>query len=108
MLLKYPAEKITGRIFNAGYENHPVKELAKIVKNVMGDDVKLTTVPSDDNRSYHVSSEKMRRELGFIPKYTIKDAVLALKEAFDQGKLPDSLTDEKYFNIKRMQSINLV
>ena len=40
-------------------------------------------------------------------KFTIKDAVNDLKIAFEKGLLPNSLTDEKYFNIKRMQSIEL-
>jgi len=30
-----------------------------------------------------------------------------LKTAFEQGKLENSLENEMYFNIKRMQSINL-
>jgi hypothetical protein len=45
--------------------------------------------------------------LGFETKYTIRDAVADMVKAFDDGLLPASLDDEKYFNIKRMQSINL-
>ena len=56
-------EKIAGEIFNAGYENQPVKELAEIVKSVVGEDVKLITTPTDDNRSYHISSQKIKDEL---------------------------------------------
>ena len=62
---------------------------------------------SDDCRSYHVSSEKIRNILGFSTKYTVKDAVSDLKNAFEKGLLPNSMEDEKYFNIKRMQSIQL-
>jgi hypothetical protein len=64
-------------------------------------------VPTDDNRSYHVSSKKIARELGFEPKHTIRDAVVGLKEAFDQGKIPDSFGRSNYFNIKKMQEIHL-
>jgi hypothetical protein len=73
----------------------------------VGDDVALVSTPTDDNRSYHVSSEKIRDILGFEAKHTIRDAAAGLVTAFKAGKLPDSLTDERYFNIKRMQSINL-
>ncbi|MBT7276261.1 MAG: SDR family NAD-dependent epimerase/dehydratase, partial [Woeseiaceae bacterium] len=66
-----------------------------------------TTTPSDDNRSYHISSEKIKNELGFVAKHTIRDAVEGLCEAFDKKLLPNSLDDEIYFNIKRMQNINL-
>lgn len=107
MLLDAPTEKIAGQIFNAGYENHSVLELAKMVQSVVGDDVALVSTPTDDNRSYHVSSEKIRDILGFEAKHTIRDAAAGLVAAFKAGKLPDSLTDERYFNIKRMQSIQL-
>ena len=49
----------------------------------------------------------MKKFLGFESLYTIRDSVNDLKEAFQKGLLPNSLTDEKYFNIKRMQSIKL-
>jgi len=107
MLLKAPNEKIAGKIFNAGYENQPVRKLAETVKSVVGEDVKLLTTPTDDNRSYHISSRKIKEELGFEAKHTIREAVEDLRNAFDRGLLPDSLADEKYFNIKRMQSLKL-
>ena len=62
---------------------------------------------SNDNRSYHISSKKISTDLGFEAKHTIRDAVADLCEAFDKGLLPNSLDDEMYFNIKRMQNINL-
>ena len=101
-------EKIAGKIFNAGYENKPVKELAMIVKDIVGDDVKLITTPTDDNRSYHISSEKIQKELGFAPEHTISEAVQDLCDAFKKGLLPNSLDSEIYYNIKRMQSLNIL
>jgi len=106
-LLELPSAQIAGGIYNAGYENHPVGELADIVKEVVGPKVNITTTPTDDNRSYHVSSEKIRKELNFVPKHTIGDAVKDLKKAFDEGKVPNSLSDPKYFNVKLMQNIEL-
>ena len=108
VLLRAPKEKIAGKIYNAGYENQPVKKIAETVKNVVGGDVKLVTSHSDDNRSYHISSNKIKTELGFEAKHTIRDAVVDLCDAFDKNLLPNSLSDEMYFNIKRMQSLNLV
>lgn len=108
LLLTLPSDRVAGQVFNTGYENHAVRELAETVKSVIGDDVKLITTPTDDNRSYHISSEKIARELGFVPQNSIRDAVKDLQQALAQGDLPNSLTDEYYFNIKRMQSIKLV
>jgi nucleoside-diphosphate-sugar epimerase len=107
VLLNAPKELIEGEIFNAGYENQSVEELANSVRDVMGDDVELVTSPTDDNRSYHISSQKISKVLGFVPSHTIKDAIVDMKQALESGLLPNSLTDDKYFNIKRMQSEKL-
>ena len=107
VLLNAPKEKIAGEIFNGGYENHSVLQLAETVRDVIGEDVTLKKTPTDDNRSYHVSSKKIAEVLGFTASHTIKDAVSDIKNAFENNLLPNSLEDEKYFNIKRMQSINL-
>ena len=106
-LITAPKEKIAGKIFNAGYENQPVREIAQTVKAVVGEDVNLITTPTDDNRSYHISSQKIKDELGFETTYTIRNAVEDLCAAFDKGLLANSLDNEMYFNIKRMQSLRL-
>ena len=107
LLLVASKELIAGEIFNAGYENQPVKEIAETVKSVVGKDVKLITTPTDDNRSYHISSQKIKDNLGFETKHTIREAIEDLCRAFEKDLLPNSLEDELYFNIKRMQSLNL-
>jgi len=107
-LLEMPKEQIHKKIFNAGYENYKVKDIATMVKKIVGDDrVEVKTTPTDDNRSYHVCSEKIKRELGFEPKHSIEDAIQDLKKAFEDKKIPNSLEDNRYFNIKTMQTINL-
>ena len=107
LLLESDDLALAGQVFNAGFENQKVKDLAEIVKEVIGQDVRMVTLPTEDNRSYHISSKKIYDELGFKATRTIRDAVIDIKNAFDQGKLPNSLNDERYFNIKRMQSLNL-
>ena len=106
-LLSLPKEKISGKIWNAGFENFTVSEIANMVKNVIGENIKIITSPTDDNRSYHISSAKIKNDIGFTAMHTIEDAVKDLKNAFDKGLVPDSLTNDKYFNVKRMQKINL-
>ena len=94
-LIIAPKKIVSGEIFNVGYENHSVKEIADMVKSIIGDDVKLETKPTNDNRSYHISSKKIKRILDFESKSTIADAVRDLKDAFDQGLLPESLANKK-------------
>ncbi len=105
--LELPDNLIDGRIYNAGYENDSVMKLGTMVKRVVGDSVKLEVVPTNDPRSYQISSEKIRKELGFEPSHSIEDAVRGLVSAFAEGKLPNPLTDSRYFNIKRMQEVCL-
>ena len=105
--LEYPDQAIDGKIFNAGYENHKVKEIAEMVQNVVGEQVEIVTTPTNDNRSYHVSSDKIRQELGFVPQHSIEEASADLVKAFKAGLIPNSMTDTKYFNIKTMQAIEL-
>jgi len=107
ILINSPKTKVSGEIFNAGYENRSVLDLANTVKKVIGKDVTLELSSTNDNRSYHISSKKIKKILNFEPVNTISDAVNDLKQAFKKGLLPNSLTDEKYFNIKRMTSIDL-
>lgn len=112
-LLREDDCRIAGKVFNAGFQNHTVMEIAEIVRAVVlqkmpqREFLEIVTTPSDDNRSYHISSEKIRRELDFTPKRTIQDAVNDLCQAFADGRFPDSLTDSRYFNIKRVQEVNL-
>jgi nucleoside-diphosphate-sugar epimerase len=78
-----------------------------MVKHVVGDKVNIVTTPTNDHRSYHISSEKIKKELGFEAKHTIEDAVADLKREFEAGHIPNSLDDPRYFNVKLMQIIEL-
>jgi len=105
--LEWPDEAIDGEVFNAGYQNHRVIEIAEIIRNVVADDVEIITTATDDHRSYHISSEKIKRQLGFVPVRTIEDAVGDLVVAFGDGKIPEAMTNDRYYNIRTMQKINL-
>jgi len=100
-------EKINGKIFNIGFENLSVNQLAYEVQKVIGVDVQIKKLSTNDNRSYHISSKKIQDELGFVANFSILNAIEDLKYVFEKKLLSDCLTNENYFNIKKMQSINL-
>ncbi len=106
-LIEAKDELVSGKIFNAGYENQTVNHLASLVKEVVGDEVIIKHMKTNDNRSYHISSKKIEKELGFKTVKTIKDAINDLKNAFDKKELVNTLLDEKFFNIKKMKNIKL-
>ncbi len=105
-LLEYPDGMVAGETFNAGYQNYTVRELAEMVRAVVEREmpekapIRIATTDSDDLRSYHVSSWKIARRLGFVPRRTVEDAIRDLCAAFRAGKLPNSLGDDRYLNVK--------
>jgi len=111
LLLEVPDEQIAGQTFNAGFQNQSIMAIAEIVKRIVQEefpdkgDIAIVTTPTDDIRSYHVNSDKIRRVLGFEPKRTIEDAVRDLCRAFKAGKLPRSMDDTFYFNVRRLKQL---
>lgn len=111
LLLKVPDETIAGEIFNAGFQNMSIMEIAKLAQKVVQElfpekgEIKIETTPTDDIRSYHVNSDKIRRVLGFEAKRTVEDAIRDLCHAFRDGKLPNSMDDTFYYNVRRLKAL---
>lgn len=113
MLIKIDSDKIAGKTFNCGFENMSIMDIALMVKGIVEEEfpgkapIDLVTTPTDDIRSYHINSDKIQRELGFKPKYTIADAVRDLCRAFKRGDLPNSMSDERYFNVRTLKALEV-
>ncbi len=108
-VLASPKEIVQKEIFNVGYHNHTVLQLGQMISALVGKKrpVELIVEPTNDHRSYHVSSDKISKKLNFVPKRSIESAVQDLLLAFESGKLPNSLDDMRYFNIKTMKAVDL-
>ena len=110
-LLNAPDGKIADEIFNVGYQNLSIMDIAHLVKAVVSTQypeksgLEIVTTPSDDNRSYHINSDKIKRALGFQPRHSIEDAVKGLCTAFRGGKLPASFDNDFYFNVRRLKRL---
>ena len=113
ILLSEKDAKVANKIFNCGYENMSIMNIAKTVKKVVEDifpekgNINIEVTESDDPRSYHISSDKIKKELNFIPKYSVEDAVRDLCQAFKNGSLPNSFDDDKYFNVRTMKKLKV-
>ena len=111
LLLTVDDAKIAGQTFNAGFQNLSIMEIALIAKRIVQEefpdkgDIPIVTTPTDDIRSYHVNSDKIQRVIGFKPSHTIEDAVRDLCKAFKAGKLPNSMQDTFYFNVRRLKEV---
>jgi nucleoside-diphosphate-sugar epimerase len=110
LFMTAPAEKVANQIFNVGFQNMSIADLALLVKKVVEEvfpekaPIGIVTTPSDDNRSYHINSDKVTRVLGYKPRHTIEDAIRDLCRAFAEGKLPNSMTDERYYNVRTLKA----
>ena len=107
LMMNVSNDKINNKIYNVGYENLSLNNIAKKVQNVFGEDVKVEKIPTDDHRSYHISSNKINKELDFKPKKNIDQAITDLKEYFINNSKMEDFSQDIYYNIKRMQNINL-
>ena len=110
-LIEADKQKVQKQIFNVGYENYSIQELAEMVKEVVSDrlqvNIDIENEKSDDNRSYHINSDKIFKILKFKPKHSIKDAINSLLDAFEKKKADFSFDNDIYFNVKRMQNLKV-
>lgn len=104
-ILNQPPNLVNGEIFNVGAENMKIIEIANLVNKVVDYSAEISFDKTNDTRSYRVSSDYIHEKIGFLPKKSVLDAIQDLIEAFKLGRLPNSLTDAKYFNLKRMNQI---
>ncbi|HKT17931.1 MAG TPA: SDR family oxidoreductase [Stellaceae bacterium] len=113
LMLTAPHAKIQGETFNIGYENHSIADIAVMAQKVVSEEmpekgkIDIVTTPSNDNRSYHVNSDKIYRVLDYRPKRTIEDAIRDLVRAFSNHLLDDSFDDDWYYNVRTMKRLGV-
>jgi len=93
-LIDHP--EITG-IYNAGFENISIMDIAKLVTQHIHCDIVVT--PSQDLRSYRINSDKLIAT-GFRPKKTVVDAIREVIEKYRAGELQD---EDRYYNLRWME-----
>jgi nucleoside-diphosphate-sugar epimerase len=103
-LLELPDEAVAGKTWNVGASNLRVIDIADRVRRIIGNgDVRVDINEMVDARSYRVSSERIKGDIGFVPQRRVTDAVHDLATAFEAGQIPDAMTSEKYYNVKTLK-----
>lgn len=111
LLLTIDGGKIDRCTFNCGFQNLSIMDIATVVKRTVEQmfpekvPITIAVTESDDKRSYHINSDKIRRELGFTPRRTIEDAVRDLCQAFRRDLLPNSFDDDDYYNVRKLKML---
>jgi nucleoside-diphosphate-sugar epimerase len=103
LLLEAPHEKVQGKAFNVCRENASVAALAQRIRDAIDPTLPIEVVPTEDNRSYHLSAERVRETLGFVAELPIDLAVTQLKERYAAGMTPDASSDW-YRNVSWMKA----
>jgi nucleoside-diphosphate-sugar epimerase len=86
-------------------------EIAELVQRVVSEEVPrrgkvdIVTTPTDDIRSYHINSDKVKRVLGYAPRHTIEDAVRELCKGFVANRIPNSMEDDRYYNVRLLKRL---
>jgi len=110
VLIKTESKNIKNQIFNIGYQNLSIMEIANLVKKIVEKKfpergvINIIKESSDDNRSYHINSDKIKDLLNYSPKRSIENAVEDLCVAFKKDLLKNSFDEDIYFNINRMKN----
>jgi nucleoside-diphosphate-sugar epimerase len=86
-------------IFNAGFENLSILEIANIISNKIPSVIIVTE--SNDPRSYRLNSDRLLNT-GFQPQFGVSIAIEEIIEVFESGLLKD---EDKYYNIKTMNNL---
>jgi len=111
-LILADSDKISNQIFNVGYQNMSITEIAKVVQKVVQEkfpefgSIPIMTTKSDDNRSYHINSDKIKKILDFQPTRSVEDAVKELCNCFKNNLFKNTFEDDFYFNVKRLKKLN--
>ena len=113
LLLESDTTLISNQIFNVGNENLTINQIARLVKEIIEEKypekspIAINVTDSNDLRSYHINSDKIKNILGFTPKFTVRDAIVDLCLAFNSNKLDRDLTNDLYHNVKRIKKLNI-
>ena len=91
--------KVQG-IYNAGFENISIMDIAKKVAELVPAEIVVT--PSNDPRSYRLNADKLLAT-GFKPKYSVGYAIKEIIEAFKSGNMKD---EDGCYNVRTMKKIH--
>ena len=88
-------------IYNAGFENLSILEIARLVKQHINAEIKIT--PSSDPRCYRLCSDKLLSTT-FKPKKTVENAICEIIELFQKKQLKD---EDQFYNLKTMKKLGV-
>jgi nucleoside-diphosphate-sugar epimerase len=108
-LLDAPTEVVHARAFNVGHsdENYLIRDVAELVKEIVGGEVTYASGAGADARNYRVSCDRIAREVPeFRPQWTVRTGIEQLVEAYRRyGLSLDDLMGERHQRLRRINAL---
>jgi nucleoside-diphosphate-sugar epimerase len=99
-LYLFALERRLAGVYNAGFENLKVRDIASRIADRVPAEIKV--LPSNDPRSYAVCSDRLLAT-GFAPKKNVATAIEDIVAAYRDGRLKD---DPIWYNVNWMKQHN--
>ena len=107
--LAAPADAVRNQAFNVGCteHNYRIREIAEVVADVVpGCKLEFAADAGPDKRSYRVSFEKIKRVLGFAPKWDVRKGAVQLYEAYrSSGLTLEEFEGPRYQRISHVRKL---
>ena len=88
-------------VYNAGFENLSILEIAKMVTKHVDAEIEVT--PSSDPRCYRLNSDKLLAT-GYKPKKSVEMAIKEIAISYRAETLRD---EDHYYNLKTMKNLGV-
>jgi nucleoside-diphosphate-sugar epimerase len=106
-VLKCSEDKIRGEVFNVGGndDNYIVKEIAEIVESIVPNSkISYVENANKDSRSYKVSFDKIKNELGYRPRKKLEDGIKEMYNKFVKISMNEKdFSDKKFYRLKYLK-----
>lgn len=108
-VIEAKSNKVGGEIFNIGFDNFQIRNLAYLVREVIPIPIEIDLAPDDiDKRNYKVVFSKAKSELGFTAKKSVEEGIKEIYSALLGGKVDTGIktvTVKWYQNILEAKSL---
>ena len=108
-LLEAPRDVVHARAYNVGQsgENYLIRDVAELVREVVGGTVTYAEGAGADTRNYRVSCDLIARQVtAFHPRWTLRKGIEQLVEAYQRyGLTIDALMGEPHQRLLRINAL---
>lgn len=101
MAIEAPLHVVRNQIYNVGSDeqNATLGDVGRLIKEMVPGAELIDSGLDGDRRDYRVDFAKIRRELGFLPEWTLERGVRQVLEALRSGAVAD-YKDPRYSNVR--------